>query len=603
MEGYSYQVLSGPHRATGPQQVLVILVDFQDVHHSKTVQDIQNLATNLNAYYTEVSYGKISITTQVYGWYTVSHSMGFYGADSKNPGDDDNLDQLAQDALALVPSSVDLTPFKFLLIVHAGRDQADDQYNVKSDEIWSECRACSMFPNYGDVTPIYGQGGKAFRNYLFVSEFNGFGTLAHEFGHALGLPDLYQYPSSEGKRNVGYWSLMDSGNRCCSIGAESTPSYIGAWGAALLGWLTPTVADPKVLVSSFDLKPLESPSASAILIPVSFSSYYFVEYRTQIGSDSHLPRSGILVYFVNENLRSGHGPLQLVNPATGQLFAPQDHASDLNNAVLTTADRFQDPAHQVYLAFLGSGNVITTLYSTQELTASIIQTRVNTPLTSLSGMYKDRLSLSGTLVDQSGVPVGGQTVEIDALGLTGQWEQVGSMTSDPLGGISFELALTYSVGRHSFRFFYSGAKRTSAWLTSSIVEFSVDIQPAKMILSMPQSAVAFDRYSLVVSVTNTHGEPISDVRVTVYMNGIRLGEMTIDEKGKGTFPLLFSFADIGPRTVTVQAEATNYSATQTSGTVLFILVWLILLIAALIAVVGIFVWKSREKRRQEFDSG
>jgi M6 family metalloprotease-like protein len=598
---YNYQVLSGAHKATGQQQLLILLVDFQDVHHTKTVQDIQNILNQLNAYYTEVSYGKISISAQVYGWYGLSRSIGFYGSDSKNPGDDDNLEKLAQDSLAHVPSSVDLSPFKFLAIVHAGQAQEDDQYNVKSEEIWSQCH-CSVFPNYGEGTPVYGQGGKAFRNYLFVSEFNGFGVLAHEFGHALGLPDMYQLPASEGKHYVGYWSLMDSGNRCCSRGAESTPSYIGGWGAALLGWLTPTVADPKVLVSPFDLKPLESLDASTILVPVSLSTYYFIEYRSQTGSDSHLPKSGILIYFVNENLRTGHGPVQLVNPATSQVFTPQEYASDLNNAVFSSADRFRDSIHQVYLAFLGSGNLITTLYSTQELTSSIIQTRVNTPQISLSGMYKDRLSLTATLVDQSGVPIGGQAVAIEAFGLTSQWEQVGTTSTDPLGGISYELRLAYGVGRHFFRFFYPGAKRESAWLASSMSEFSVDIQPAKMILSMPQFAVAFDRYSVTASVTDMHGEEVSDLRVMVYVNGIRQGEMIVDEKGKGNFPLLFSFADIGPRTVTLQAEATNYSSAQTAGTVLLIPLWMISAIAALIALAGIFLWKSMGKRGRVSDS-
>jgi M6 family metalloprotease-like protein len=596
--GYNYQVLSGAHKAIGPQQVLVILVDFQDIRHIKSAQEIQNLAINqLNTYYSEVSYGKLTITGQAYGWYTVSHSMGFYGHDGKDPGDDDNLRQLARDAVALLPSSVDLTPFNLLMIVHAGQDQANDQSKVKSDEIWSSCY-CSVFPNYADRTPIYAVRGKAFTNFLFLSELNGYGTFAHEFGHALGLPDLYQNPSSEGRSYVGYWSLMDSGNRCCSRGAESTPSYIGAWGAALLGWLTPTVADSRALVSPFDLKPLESPDASAILVPVSTTTYYLIEYRTQAGRDSTLPTAGILVYYVNEALRSGHGILQLVNPATQQLFQPQDHASDLNNAVFSQADRLRDEVHHVYLAFLGSGKLVTTLFSTQELTASIIQTQVNTPQTSLGSMYKDRLSLTATLVDERGMPMGGQAVQIDALVSMGQWQQVGQVVTDQLGAVSYELVLNYAVGRQSFRFFYPGGKGSSAWLASSSTEFSVNIQPAKMVLSLSQSPVTFGQSSLAVSVMDTHGEPVSNVIVTVYVNGLRQGEITIDENGKGTFPLLFSPADFGLRTVTVEAKATYYSQTQNSGTILLLPLWLIPIIVALIATGSIAVWKWQRRSRQ-----
>jgi len=600
--GYSYQVLSGRHTAIGPQQVLVILVDFQDVHHAKSAQEMQNVAINqLNGYYGEVSYGKLTITGQVYGWYTVSHTMGYYGHDSKDPGDDDNARQLAKDAVALLPPSVDLTPFKFLMIVHAGKDQAADQSDVKSDEIWSSC-SCSVFPNYEEVTPIYAHG-KAFSNFIFLSELDGYGTFAHEMGHALGLPDLYKYPSSESKSYVGYWSLMDHGNWCCYNRAQSTPSYIDAWGAALLGWLTPAIADPKALVSSFDLKPLESPSASAILIPVFPSTYYFIEYRTKTGSDSHLPGSGILVYYVNERLDSGKGIVQLMNPKTGDLFPAQDEAENLDAAVFKLTDRFRDPGHRVYLMFLGGGNDITTLFSTQEVTASIVQSMIIMPQTSLSGMYNDKLSLIAKLLDQSGSPIAGQTVEIDVLGPTDQWQRIGSVSTDQSGGISFEIPLNYALGQYSFRFFYPGGKGATAWFLSSEADFSVNIEPGKMILALSSTSIAFGRTSATVTVTDSHGAPLADVLVTVFVNDIQQGSVRTDQNGKAMFPLQFTFADIGPRTVTVKADANNYLSTQTSGSVFVFALWLIPLIAALIAApVGIVVWRSRGKQKKTSDS-
>ena len=79
------------------------------------------------------------------------------------------------------------------------------------------------------------------------------GVLAHEFGHALGLPDIYD--TATGLPSVGVWDLMDSGpNLLVNIGLPdpSTPDpedYIGyvvggllppslsAWCKWFLGWL------------------------------------------------------------------------------------------------------------------------------------------------------------------------------------------------------------------------------------------------------------------------------------------------------------------------------------------------------------------------------
>ena len=90
----------------------------------------------MNNYYSEVSYGKASVTGEVYGWYTVSNTMGYYGRDRRTPGQDINLFSLADDVAAMLPSSVDTSSFKYLIIVHAGQDQATNTGMTLSGEIW-----------------------------------------------------------------------------------------------------------------------------------------------------------------------------------------------------------------------------------------------------------------------------------------------------------------------------------------------------------------------------------------------------------------------------------------------------------------------------------
>ena len=50
-------------------------------------------------------------------------------------------------------------------------------------------------------------------NYIVQPEDSGVGVFAHEYGHDLGLPDLYD-TSGDGDSDVDFWDLMASGSHC-----------------------------------------------------------------------------------------------------------------------------------------------------------------------------------------------------------------------------------------------------------------------------------------------------------------------------------------------------------------------------------------------------
>jgi M6 family metalloprotease-like protein len=64
------------------------------------------------------------------------------------------------------------------------------------------------------------------------SEISGIGTAAHEFGHALGLPDLYDV--SGDTEGLGEWGLMGSG----SYTSANSPAHFEAWSKERMGWVT-----------------------------------------------------------------------------------------------------------------------------------------------------------------------------------------------------------------------------------------------------------------------------------------------------------------------------------------------------------------------------
>lgn len=57
------------------------------------------------------------------------------------------------------------------------------------------------------------------------------GVFCHEFGHAFGLPDLYD--TNGGSAGLGHWCLMASGN----WNEPSSPAHMSAWAKAQLGWV------------------------------------------------------------------------------------------------------------------------------------------------------------------------------------------------------------------------------------------------------------------------------------------------------------------------------------------------------------------------------
>ncbi|MCK4773481.1 MAG: immune inhibitor A, partial [Candidatus Krumholzibacteria bacterium] len=57
------------------------------------------------------------------------------------------------------------------------------------------------------------------------------GVFCHEFGHAFGLPDLYD--TNGGSAGVGHWGLMGSG----SWNTVTQPSHMSAWAKNELGWV------------------------------------------------------------------------------------------------------------------------------------------------------------------------------------------------------------------------------------------------------------------------------------------------------------------------------------------------------------------------------
>ena len=158
-------------------------------------------------------------------------------------------------------------------IVHAGGDQADGDRIQGEDAVWSHrwyASTAAGGPGGRNGTPI-ADTGMWVGDYTIQPENGGMSVFTHEYGHDLGLPDLYD--SSTGADNgVNWWSMMaqsrQAGPQDQSIGARG--SDFGAWEKLFLGWLDYQVVQPtkkgtKVMVGPHEYN---TDKAQAVVVPL-----------------------------------------------------------------------------------------------------------------------------------------------------------------------------------------------------------------------------------------------------------------------------------------------------------------------------------------------
>jgi len=332
--------------STGTRRALLILIDFPDQNKQHTVSEFNDLANqsgyNVNGqsgsfrdYYRDISYNALTINTDVRGWYTANNNKAFYGAEGGNPR------ALVREAVdAAQANGVNFSLYDgdndgkvdVVMIIHSGR--GEEESGVE-DDIWSHSSSL------GNLQVSY--DGVLISDYIIQAErqsgsITNIGVLCHEFGHALGIPDLYDTDGSS--KGIGRWGLMASGTWNNN---GKTPAQMCAWSKIQLGWITPTVLSSNTTVSSL---PNINASATCYRINTSTSGEYFlISNRQKIGWDNHLPGEGLAIWHIDDN-QSGN---QNENRYKVDLEQADD-ARHLNNDVNTgdNGDLFPGSANNTF---------------------------------------------------------------------------------------------------------------------------------------------------------------------------------------------------------------------------------------------------------------
>lgn len=274
-------------------------------------------------YYREVSYGHDTLSGSCYGWYASGQTQAYYGNGTYGlqgvyPG---NAAGLVMRALQLADSSVDFTQFsrsgnllELVIVVHAGpgAEGKPDSTNW----IWSHNAALSSW-GVPQANRIF--DGVIIDQYTMQPERSAInnanqieiGVFAHELGHALGLPDLYDVDgSSEG---VGRYCLMSSGSWGVDYynSTPHRPGHPSPWCKKFLGWVTPQVIGSDT--SGLKLPPVETTGKVLRLNTPAANEYFLIENRQWAGFDSLLDGEGILIWHQDETVIANGFPSNQVN--------------------------------------------------------------------------------------------------------------------------------------------------------------------------------------------------------------------------------------------------------------------------------------------------
>ncbi len=337
---------SAPPRM-GTAYVPVLLVNFSDRTTSFTASNFNALLfgsgnNSMRDYYTEVSYGQFTVAagpSGVAGWYTALNPHDYYG--TNDGGVDgtgtDGQDSWPGDLVYEAASAANAAGYNFapydqdgdcrvdnIVIVHQGG--GEEFFGASAANTWSHSwsltGAYNTRPSYKpdgySHNPAFTTDSTCTANptrkvvvdkYTIQPELYGMstristvGVFAHEYGHALGLPDLYDTDgTSEG---VGKWCLMAGGSWNSTTGdSGSRPAHLDPWAKWRLGWITPTAVQctstrslPQAATSSSGFLRLLNGSA-----PSGTGEYFLAENREFVGFDAGLPGAGLLIWHVDES--------------------------------------------------------------------------------------------------------------------------------------------------------------------------------------------------------------------------------------------------------------------------------------------------------------
>ena len=296
----------------GSNHFLIILVQWKDQQFQDGASDYFKRALaetgfsdngsvgSAKDYYTDASNGQFTPNFDVYGPITLERNHNEW------PEEDPShhyimARTMIQEAVSILDETVDLSQYD-----NNGDGYIDNVYMFYpgyaqsngggEDTIWPHAWAADdgvahdgvYIGSYACSSELNGNEGTV---------LNGIGTFCHEFGHVIGLPDLYDtdYETNGEAFYPASWNLMASGNHNAS---GRIPARLSSYERYLLGYIT-TLED---LSTTSGNKTIENLSENrAFILPTpNKGEFFLLEARDGQKWDSPLPE-GMLIYHIDRS--------------------------------------------------------------------------------------------------------------------------------------------------------------------------------------------------------------------------------------------------------------------------------------------------------------
>jgi len=289
----------------------VLFIETPDVSHTYEVSEWEAQLFTIGTYptgsmrdfYREISYGNFDVDGIAEGWIMADYNYEHYH--QNNYGFNGGAAEMAREAVMKAEAMYNPDWSQFdndgdgkvdgVIIIHMGAGGEGGN----PDQIWSHVSSFDKLEYDGVEISRYSIQPEV----RFNGEMETIGTLCHEHGHVLGLPDLYDINYTAKPAPVGKYCLMASG----SSGGNpfgSSPAHMSAWCKSELGWITPEVITS---AGSFTVNAVQvHAQQNSYIIDIPESQEYFLIANRWMDAPlqfDHFParfEGGFLIYHVDD---------------------------------------------------------------------------------------------------------------------------------------------------------------------------------------------------------------------------------------------------------------------------------------------------------------